>query len=384
VTGEVTEPNLAGRAGLMIAAYVGMGLPTAALGVAWPSIRAEVGRPLSSLGLLIVAFTAGYLISTTGHGWVGRQLGTGTLLVVASGLAALGAAAFAVTSTWVVLMVAAAVLGVSGGVIDAALNAHVALYHSGRMMNLMHGGFGVGATLGPLVMTALIGAGLSWRWGYGALALLQLGLVVAFGTTLRHWPAARSGPRRDGHVAGPMPAAAWLGPLVFLAYGAVEVGIGAWAFVLLTGRGIGPTAAGVCVTLYWGALAAGRLGLGALGARVTPRQVVAGSLAGVAVGSVALWLLPAPAAPVALVALGASLAGIFPALTALTPARVGAERAPAVIGRQLAAAMVGGAVGSAVIGVLAQHLGPTAIAPAVVAVSLGLVATDILLTVAST
>jgi fucose permease len=276
------------------------------------------------------------------------------------------------------------VLGVSGGVVDAALNAHVALYHSGRMMNLMHGGFGVGATLGPLVMTALIGAGLSWRWGYGALALLQLGLAVGFATTRRHWPAAKSGPRQGRHVAGPVPPAAWLGPLVFFVYGAVEVGVGAWAFVLLTGRGLGDTAAGICVTAYWGALAAGRLGLGALGARVTPRQVVAGSVVGVAVGSVALWLLPAAAAPVALVALGASLAGIFPALTALTPARVGPERAPAVIGRQLATAVIGGAVGSAVIGVLAQHLGPAAVAPAVVVVSLGLVVTDVLLTVAST
>ncbi len=191
-------------------------------------------------------------------------------------------------------------------------------------------------------------------------------------------------PSRGRHVAGPLPAAAWLGPLVFLAYGAVEVGIGAWAFVLLTGRGLGETAAGISVTAYWGALAAGRLGLGALGARVTPRQVVAVSVAGVALGSVALWLLPAAAAPVALVALGLSLAGIFPALTALTPARVGPDRAPAVIGRQLAAAVVGGAIGSAAIGVLAQHLGATAVAPAVVAVSFGLVAADVLLTVAST
>jgi len=368
----------------MVVAYVGMGLPTAALGVAWPSMRVDVDRPLSSLGLLIVAFTAGYLVSTTGHGWVGRRIGTAALLVVASALAAAGAGAFAVTSTWAVLLVGSVVLGFSGGVVDAALNAHVALYRSERLMNLMHGGFGVGATLGPLVMTALLGAGLSWRWGYAALAVLQAGLAVAFAVTWQHWPVARAEARPPRRAGGPMPAAAWLGPLVFLAYGGVEVGVGAWAFVLLTGRGLGETAAGACVTAYWAALAVGRLGLSALGTRVTSRQVVAVSVVGVGIGSLALWWLPAAASPVALVAMGISLAGIFPALTALTPGRVGPERAPAVIGRQLAAAVVGGAAASAAIGVLAQHHGSASIAPALVAVSLVLVVTDVLLTVAST
>jgi fucose permease len=368
----------------MVAAYIGMGLPTAALGVAWPSMRVDFGRPLASLGVLVVSFTVGYLVSTTGHGWIGRHVGTGTLLVGASAVAAVGAGAFAVTSTWLALVAASAVLGMSGGVVDAALNAHVALHHSHRMMNLMHGGFGIGATLGPLLVTALIGAGLSWRWGYGALALLQIGLAVSFAVTRTQWPAALPGPRPDRPVSGRPPPAAWLGPLVFLVYGAVEVGVGAWAFVLLTGRGLGDTAAGVCVTAYWGALALGRLGLGAVGPRLAPRQVVAGSVAGVAAGSVGLWLGPVAVSPVALVVMGASLAGIFPALTALTPARVGPERAPSVIGRQLAAAVVGGAAGSAVIGILAQHLGSAAVAPALVAVSLLLVATEVLLTVAST
>jgi fucose permease len=371
----------------MIAAYVGLGLPGAALGVAWPSMRTEVGRPLSSLGLLFTAFTVGYLLATTGHSRTARRVGTGGMLVIASALAAVAAGAFALTSTWTVLLGGAALLGLSGGAIDAALNAHVALFRSGRMMHLMHGGFGVGATVGPLLMTALIGAGLSWRWGYAAVAVLQLGLVVGFLATRGHWPVAEPAPATGSGSArppkGPRPAAAWLGPVVFFAYGAVEVAVGAWAFVLLTGRGVGDTAAGASVTAYWGALALGRLGLGALGARVTSRQIVAVSVVGVVVGAAGLWLLPTAGAPVALVVMGVSLAGIFPALTALTPSRVGTDRATSVIGRQLAAAVVGGAAGSAVVGVVAQHLGADAVAPALLVTSVVLLATDAALTLAA-
>ena len=408
----------------MIVAYVGMGLPTAALGVAWKSMRADFARPLSSLGLVVIAFTVGYLAATGTHRAVAARLGPGALLTVASALAAAGALAFALTGSWPVLLAGAILMGLSGGNVDTALNAQVALHHSGRMMNLMHGGFGLGATLGPLLMTALLGAGVSWRWGYGALGLLQVALLVGFVLTAGRWPATppqgtaqvvvpvelgevelgsvqghpvagraaqsvRVGPGRAAPPPGPDLAtrqrrAAWLGPLVFLAYGAAEVAIGSWAFVLLTGRGLGTAAAGISVTLYWGALAVGRLGLGAAGPRISPPQVLAASVIGAVVGGVGLWALPTLGASGALVVLGLSLAGMFPALMALTPARVGPRRTRAVISNQLAAAVVGGAAWSAVVGLVAQHLGSAAIAPALLASCLLLAATDVALTAAST
>ena len=144
--------------------------------------------------------------------------------------------------------------------------------------------------------------------------------------------------------------AAGLGPLVFLAYGAAEVAIGSWAFVLLTSRGMGTAAAGASVTAYWGALAAGRLGIGAAGTRISPPQVLAVSMVGAVVGGFGLWVLSGLGATVALVVLGLSLAGMFPALMALTPARVGPTRTHRVIANQLAASVIGGAAWSAAVG----------------------------------
>ena len=49
----------------------------AAGGVAWPSIRREFTLPLDSLGLLLVAATAGYLTSSFFSGKVMARLGVG-------------------------------------------------------------------------------------------------------------------------------------------------------------------------------------------------------------------------------------------------------------------------------------------------------------------
>ncbi len=390
----------------MIGAYVALGLPAAALGVAWDSMRADFDRPLSNLGLLLVTYTVGYLAATLTHPWIEAGVGTGWVLAGASAVAAVGALGFALGPAWAVVLVAAGIIGVSGGYVDAALNAHVALFHSSRVMNLMHGGFGIGATLGPLVMTALIGAEISWRWGYAGLAVVQFALAVGFAVTRAQWPSPlRLGaaepslmvtgvaslaipsevePPPSEHVSRSHRRAARLGPLVFLVYGAVEVAIGSWAFVLLTGRGVASTTAGVLVTAYWGALAGGRLVLGAIGNRVGPAVVVTASMVASLAGCVGLWLLPSGGAALSLVVVGLGLSGVFPALMALTPVRVGPGRATAVIGRQLAAGVIGGAVGSAVIGLVAQHFGSDAIGPALAVTCLSLVVSDVLLTAAST
>ena len=64
----------------MIVAYVGMGLPTAALGVAWKSMRVDFNRPLSSLGVVVVTFTVGYLLATSTHRWTATRLAAPWLL----------------------------------------------------------------------------------------------------------------------------------------------------------------------------------------------------------------------------------------------------------------------------------------------------------------
>jgi fucose permease len=244
-----------------------------------------------------------------------------------------------------------------------------------------------------------LGEDLSWRWAYAAIAVLQAALVVGFWVTIRSWPGPTG--RAEGHEAVAVDgssgevapaavaphgarAAAVLGPAVFLAYGALEVSVGAWAYVLLTGRGVAPAAAAASVTAYWGALALGRLLLGGPGHRLAPGAIVSASIALSTVAAVALWLVPGAWSVVPLVLVGLGLAGIFPALTTLTPARVGQHRAPGVIGAQLAAAVVGGAAGSALVGVVAQHAGSSAIGPCLVVASALLLVTDVVLTLACT
>ena len=92
-------------------------------------------------------------------------------------LAAIGYAGFAAApGLWLVLSVAV-LLGVSAGMMDGGLNTAVALTGRQRLLNLLHGAYGVGTAIGPLVVTAAILTG-SWRPAYLVQVCLDLVMAV--------------------------------------------------------------------------------------------------------------------------------------------------------------------------------------------------------------
>jgi MFS family permease len=70
--------------------------------------------------------------------------------------------------------------GLGFGAIDAILNAHAARHFGARDINWMHASYGLGATIGPLLVTVLLAEGLGWRRTYGLMALVQAALACVF------------------------------------------------------------------------------------------------------------------------------------------------------------------------------------------------------------
>ncbi|BCL16814.1 MFS transporter [Micromonospora sagamiensis] len=373
------------RASLLLLAYlafVSLGLPDGLLGVGWPAMRADFGVPTEAVGVALTAGTAGYLTSSLLAGFSIARLGVGRLLAGSTLLASLALTGYALAPGLAVVVCCALVLGFGSGAVDSGLNAYAAGAFGPRHMNWLHAFFGLGVALGPLIMTGAISAGLSWRWGYGLVAAGQLALAVAFALTVRAW-------RDRGAVAGrptrpvSVPVrqtlrlpAVWLGALGFGVYAAIEIGAGLWAFLLLTeGRGLGATAAGICVSGYWASLFVGRVVQGVIAERFGSGRVLWGSLAGLAVGAV-LVAVPGPAwlAVAGLAVIGFAAAPVFPLLTLTTADRVGGAHADRAIGVQIAVAGLCGALGPAAIGVLVGRTSVEALGPALVVLAVALIA----------
>ncbi len=371
---------------LGLGTFVIVGLPDGMLGTAWPAMRHSFGVPVGDLGLILLVNTIGSVVVAAFVGRLIQRLGVSVLLAVAGSCAALGGIGYvAAPGLWLILAIGP-LLGAAAGMMDGGLNTAIALTGRRRLLNLLHGFYGIGTAVGPLVVTAAILAG-SWRPAYLLLVALDLTAAALWALHHRRIPATGAvRPRTgDGAGQGTDPAATWsrrrvvsvltLGLIVFFLYTGLEVSAGQWETSYLRGHlDLSASSAGLAAFGYWGALTAVRIGLALPARPVSLRRVIGWGMAASVAAAALIWWQPSTAAVIAgFVILGAALAGVFPALIATTPQRIGDQRARHAIAWQVGAAAAGGSAISALIGLLIDTTSLAIVGPAILTLALLLV-----------
>lgn len=356
-------------------AFVSLGLPDTVIGVAWPSIRDRFGVSQAGLGAVLSVGVAGYVVSSVLAGRLVAAAGVGRLLAASCGLVALGLTGYALAPRWALFVPMAAVIGLGSGAIDAALNSWAARHIAVRHLNWLHACWGLGATAGPAMMTAVLARGGSYGVGYLLIACVLGAMGLAFAATRRAWEDGATGPAGISLQAGAGEALrsgrVWLQIVLFFVYTGLESGTGQWCFTMLReARGLDIKDAGAWTTAYWGSILAGRVVLGFVVDRVGPDRLLRVATVTAVAGAILFASTGAPVGRLGLVLLGLSLAPIFPTLMSRTPDRVGHHLSTHAVGFQVGAATLGSACVPALFGLLAATLGLQVLGAAVAAVAL--------------
>jgi len=357
---------------LAYAAFVLVGLSGGVSGVLLPAQIADYGVDKATIGLIFFTFAGGYLLAAATSGTLVDRFGTRLALLAGGLLYVLGALYLGLRPPFVAFVAVQVVAGYAMGLLESVLNAHLAgLPSAGTLLNRLHGFFGVGAVLGPLLATWLLGF---WPWTavWVVLALVCLPLMAGFVVAY---------PRRDDEAgihhrtaagSGLLPAAL-RSPAVLLAcafltvYVGLEVSVGDWGFsYLVDEHAQSEPAAGYAVSGYWLGLTAGRFLISPIATRlaITTVGMTYGCLAGV-MGAIALiWAVPVPAvAGVGLVLLGFFLGPLFPTALAVVPRLTEARLVPTAIGVLNGMSIVGGAGFPWLAGAIAQGAGVWTLMP---------------------
>ena len=357
-------------------AFIALGLPDGLLGVAWPSIRASFALPLDALGALLVTFTTGYVAASSLGGRLVARLGLARLLTVSCAATALSLIGYAASPSWGLVVGLGAVAGLGAGGIDTGVNTYAATHHGPRMLNWLHACYGIGAALGPAIMTVVFAAHAAWRWGYAAVGVGLAVLALTFAASRRIWPSET--------VRMPTKASA-ISP-----HGGTQSASAARA-----SRGVvlplhGPRAGRRDVGVHAAHRGTRHVGddRGQLGRLVLDRadrrpasarsalradRIVDCLRGAMVLLTIGLTLLAAGLSRttdlIGLLLSGFAAGPIFPTLIASTPARVGARHVANTVGLQIGAAGVGQALLPSALGVLADALGLDALAAALVALA---------------
>ncbi len=377
---------------LVFIAFVSLGLPDGLLGVAWPSIRDTFSRSLDSLGWLLFAATTGYLASSFLSGYTLSRMGVGGLLAASCALTGLSLLGYTVAGQWWMLVALAGATGLGAGAIDGGINTYVASHYGERLMHWLHASWGIGITLGPLIMTAGLQHFHAWRWGYVIVGFAQIALGAFFALTLPQWRQEQD-PSRPDHekpltdfrtpfrstLSHPR---VWFSVCLFFLFAGAEATAGVWTYTLLTeSRSFTPRTAGILTGAFWALFTLGRIVAGLLAARLGNRCIMRACLLGaVAAAALHSWN-PHPAAGLAgILLIGFFVAPIFPGLVSGTSDRVGRRDAANTIGMQIGAAGLGAAAIPALAGLIAGRTSIEAIPVCLLALLASLVILDRLLT----
>lgn len=358
---------------LAFVAFISLGMPDGLLGVAWPSIRSSFSIPIDALGTLLPFTIAGYLTSSFLSGSLISRWGIGRVLAMSCAITGLGLIGYTLVPAWWMMVLLGVFAGLGAGAIDAGLNTYVAANFGEGLMQWLHASYGIGVTLGPIIMTIALTTLNSWRLGYRLVGSFQVLLAISFVFTITMWNQSKSlvatdEPKLLTDYKTPLrislqELSVWLSMLLFFVYVGVEVSLGTWTYSLLTeSRGINPSVAGYFAGSYWATFTIGRVIAGLYAKRLGVNLLVQGSVITALFGALLLVWNPIGWVNLLAVALiGFAIAPIFPALMSGTSRRVDPNHAANTIGLQITASGLGTAIIPGFLGVLARHISLEAI-----------------------
>jgi len=178
------QQNLLLIKGLTFLMFLMFAMTTDAVGVIIPEVIREFDLSMTAAGAFHYATMAAIAISGVLFGFLADRLGRKTTILVGLVLFAIACFLFMVGNSFAFFLALLVLSGAAIGIFKTgalALIGDISL--SGRQhtstMNAVEGFFGVGAIIGPAVVTYLLTAGYSWKYLYAIAGGICLLLVIS-------------------------------------------------------------------------------------------------------------------------------------------------------------------------------------------------------------
>ena len=362
----------------------------------------DLKTPISAAGILSIISSLGTIVSSLCTPKFLRILGTGKLVAYSIALTAIASVGYGNADSFNVLCLWAIPMGIGAGAVDVAMNNFAAIYLESKHTNWLHASWGIGATLGPSLLSFSILTGGGWRGAYEYVAIALAAIFVLILISLPLWKRAEargglsenvtipasSGSTVPGNakVANPENAPRTAAPdsnnaphisirealrvpgmklsfLTFFFYSALEISTSLWCGTYLIACGFKPEIGAFIVSLMFASVMIGRIASGFFAIKFTDHRLIYAGIFIVSVGCLILSIpLPLNLQPACICLLGLGCAPVYPSLIHATPARFGESLSSQAISIQLAGSYIGSILMPPAFGLIAAkftvHLWP--------------------------
>ncbi len=292
-------------------------MATAVLGPTLQGLARNTGSTLAQISSLFLVSSFGYLFGSFVAGRVFDQVKGHPILCLVLLIIALTMNAVPSVSALLLLQIFFFIIGVAEGNLDVGVNTLIVWLHGDRVppfMNGLHAFYGVGTTIAPLIVAAVLSSSVSSNNVYSVLAILivPIGLLILFFPSPSHILARQQAVNRPA-----APLLVFLLAVIFFAFTGAELGFGGWIYTYSTFQTYAnPTMAASINAAFWAAITVGRVISIPLSVKLKPQTILWINFTGIIISLLIILFFSAHEAFLWLGTIGTGLfmASTFPTL----------------------------------------------------------------------
>jgi fucose permease len=293
------------------------GISSIMIGSLLPSIVTDLHLTNIQTGILTGSPGFGYLAGVLLAGFLGDRVGYQLFWRLGAFAGFLALVGVALAPSFGLMLIGTSAIGLVPGFFDGSINPLLVILANDRpasTLNRVHSFFGIGVTIGPLLVGLALYSGLHWRWHFCLAATLAIVVLIAvLRLSFRKQPIPRpalSTLFRSRPLAYAIIAAAM--------YGGLEVIMLSWTVLYLNRvRLVSPATASLAVSLFGFTLMVGRFAASSIAEQIGYKRLVVGGGLAAALGLVLMLFLPGQILPwLGIGVTGLAMSGIFLTITA--------------------------------------------------------------------
>ncbi|KAK1779380.1 major facilitator superfamily domain-containing protein [Copromyces sp. CBS 386.78] len=382
---------------LICYSFILMGMSDGAIGALIPYLETYYSISYTIVSLVFLSPFVGYLLAALFNNLIHHHFGQRGVAILGPLCRLIGFIPMACHPPYPALPVVMLFTGFGNGIEDSAWNAWVGnMRKANELLGIIHGCYGLGATIGPLIATSMVTkGGLEWYTFYyvlvGVNGVELVAMTAAFWTATKEVYRAGVAESESEDVADadeeggggneggnkrtttrtvmrdPIP---WIVAMFLLGYVGAEVSLGGWIVTfMLKVRHAEPFNAGLTVTFFWLGLTVGRVVLGFITGRIGEKLAISGYLLLCIALQLLYWLVPSFVASAIFVSfLGFFLGPLFPAAIVAATKLLPPGYHVSAIGFAAAFGGGGAAIFPFAVGAIAQKKGVAVLQPIVLAI----------------
>lgn len=364
-----------------------MGVNDASAGALIPYVERYYHLGYAVVSLIFVGNALGFILAAPLVNLVESHFGRAKTYIFASTLMSVAYIAIICTPPFPVVVVSFFMLGFAMGLFLALTNTFIINLVNGTvLLGAMHGLYGVGGTVSPLMATAMVSRGIHWSYFYAipmALAAFSIpfmgwsywtyekDLPVQLFTALERTASRRAAVEAGNPSRGEILRRALknrttlLGAAFIFAYQGAEVSISGWVIsFLIHNRKGDPSKVGNVTSGFWAGITIGRFVLTHFAHKIGEKTAVVGLVVGAGIFQLLVWLVPSIITDaVAEAIVGVFLGPVYPCATAVFARLLPRNIQISSLGFVASMGSSGGAVAPFFTGLLAQKVGTVVLHP---------------------